>query len=59
MRTFRVFFFFFFFAVVVVVVVTHCRVYIQVDWTEINAAWGQTALLLQKMAEKMNFTFRR
>lgn len=30
-----------------------------VDWSEINAAWGQTALLLAALARKMNFTFHR
>lgn len=28
-----------------------------VDWSEINAAWGQTALLLTALARKMNLTF--
>ncbi|KAL1130119.1 hypothetical protein AAG570_013058 [Ranatra chinensis] len=28
-----------------------------VDWSEINAAWGQTALLLTALATKMNLTF--
>lgn len=28
-----------------------------VDWNEINAAWGQAALLLHRMAEKMDFKF--
>ncbi|KAG0137624.1 autophagy protein Apg6-domain-containing protein [Tuber indicum] len=28
-----------------------------VEWTEINAAWGQTLLLLATIAEKLNFTF--
>lgn len=28
-----------------------------VDWSEINAAWGQTALLLSAMARKINLTF--
>lgn len=28
-----------------------------VDWNEINAAWGQAALLLHRMAEKMAFKF--
>ncbi|KAF2836223.1 APG6-domain-containing protein [Patellaria atrata CBS 101060] len=31
---------------------------IPVDWTEINAAWGQTCLLLATVAEKLNFTFQ-
>lgn len=30
-----------------------------VDWSEINAAWGQTALLLAALARKMNFVFHR
>lgn len=29
-----------------------------VDWSEINAAWGQTALLLAALARKVNLTFR-
>ncbi|OJJ46095.1 hypothetical protein ASPZODRAFT_133085 [Penicilliopsis zonata CBS 506.65] len=29
-----------------------------VEWPEINAAWGQTALLLATIAEKMGFQFR-
>lgn len=29
-----------------------------VDWSEINAAWGQTALLLSALARKVNLTFR-
>ncbi|XP_055637395.1 beclin-1-like protein [Toxorhynchites rutilus septentrionalis] len=29
-----------------------------VDWSEINAAWGQTCLLLSALARKMNFTFK-
>ena len=29
-----------------------------VDWTEINAAWGMTALLLATVADKLGFTFR-
>ncbi|KAI9719982.1 MAG: hypothetical protein M1812_003107 [Candelaria pacifica] len=28
-----------------------------VDWSEINAAWGQTLLLLSTVAEKLGFTF--
>ncbi|KAI9774459.1 MAG: autophagy protein 6 [Candelina submexicana] len=28
-----------------------------VDWSEINAAWGQTLLLLSTVAEKLDFTF--
>lgn len=30
-----------------------------VDWSEINAAWGQTTLLLTSLARKMNLTFQR
>lgn len=30
-----------------------------VDWSEINAAWGQTALLLSSLARKINFTFQK
>uniref|UniRef100_U5EZ51 Putative beclin-like protein n=1 Tax=Corethrella appendiculata TaxID=1370023 RepID=U5EZ51_9DIPT len=29
-----------------------------VDWSEINAAWGQTVLLLSSLARKMNLTFK-
>jgi len=29
-----------------------------VEWSEINAAWGQTVLLLYALAKKMNFTFK-
>jgi len=29
-----------------------------VEWPEINAAWGQTALLLSTVAEKLNFSFQ-
>ena len=29
-----------------------------VDWTEINAAWGTTSLLLVTVADKLGFTFR-
>lgn len=28
-----------------------------VEWAEINAAWGQTLLLLQTIAERLNFSF--
>lgn len=28
-----------------------------VDWSEINAAWGQTALLLSALSRKINLTF--
>ncbi|CAH0550647.1 unnamed protein product [Brassicogethes aeneus] len=30
-----------------------------VDWSEINAAWGQTSLLLSALARKINLTFER
>lgn len=30
---------------------------VPVEWNEINAAWGQTVLLLHTMAKKMNFKF--
>ncbi|KAI1321211.1 autophagy protein 6 [Mortierella claussenii] len=29
-----------------------------VDWPEINAAWGQTLLMLHTIANKLNFTFK-
>ena len=29
-----------------------------VDWPEINAAWGQTLLLLATIAERLNYTFQ-
>ncbi len=29
-----------------------------VDWAEVNAAWGQTVLLLDALARKCNFSFR-
>lgn len=29
------------------------------DWSEINAAWGQTTLLLVALARKMNLKFKR
>ncbi|XP_071792495.1 beclin-1-like [Asterias amurensis] len=32
---------------------------VPVDWSEINAAWGQTVLLLHSLAQKMNFKFKR
>lgn len=32
---------------------------VPVDWSEINAAWGQAALLLHCMAKKINLTFQR
>ncbi|RWS28312.1 beclin-1-like protein [Leptotrombidium deliense] len=31
----------------------------QVEWSEINAAWGQCVLLLHSLAKKMNLTFKR
>lgn len=30
-----------------------------VDWSEVNAAWGQTALLLNALARKIGLTFKR
>ena len=30
----------------------------QVEWSEINAAWGQALLLLYVMAEKLHFQFQ-
>ena len=32
-------------------------VLMQVDWTEINAGWGQTLLLLYTIARKLDYTF--
>eukprot|EP01100_Stratorugosa_tubuloviscum_P013701 TRINITY_DN7017_c0_g1_i1.p1 TRINITY_DN7017_c0_g1~~TRINITY_DN7017_c0_g1_i1.p1 ORF type:complete len:509 (-),score=194.85 TRINITY_DN7017_c0_g1_i1:48-1574(-) len=29
----------------------------QVDWSEINAAWGQAILLLQSLSKKLNYNF--
>jgi beclin len=29
----------------------------QVEWAEINAAWGQTLLLLYTIARKLDYTF--
>lgn len=31
---------------------------INVEWAEINAAWGQTLLLLQTLAERLSFSFQ-
>ena len=31
---------------------------INVEWPEINAAWGQTLLLLQTLAERLSFSFQ-
>lgn len=31
---------------------------INVEWAEINAAWGQTLLLLQTLAERLGFSFQ-
>jgi beclin 1 len=42
-------------SVVVLLLTHHCPC--QVEWTEINAAWGQILLLLATIAEKLNFTF--
>ena len=32
---------------------------VQVEWTEINAAWGQVVLLLSSLAKKMGLEFKR
>lgn len=32
---------------------------VPVEWNEINAAWGQTVLLLHALANKMGLTFQR
>lgn len=32
---------------------------VPIDWTEINAAWGQAVVLLSAMARKVNITFKR
>lgn len=32
---------------------------VPVEWHEINAAWGQTVLLLHSLAKKINLTFQR
>uniref|UniRef100_T1E8Z0 Putative beclin-like protein n=1 Tax=Anopheles aquasalis TaxID=42839 RepID=T1E8Z0_ANOAQ len=32
---------------------------VAVDWSEINAAWGQTCLLLSALARKMSFSFKQ
>jgi len=32
---------------------------VQVEWNEINAAWGQAVLLLHTMATKLEFTFQK
>ena len=31
----------------------------QVEWAEINAAWGQTLLLLYTIARKLDYTFEK
>lgn len=31
----------------------------QVEWAEINAAWGQTLLLLYTIARKLDYTFEQ
>ena len=31
----------------------------QVEWTEINAAWGQTVLLLHSLSKKIGLAFQR
>src|SRR5690606_19332840 len=30
-----------------------------IEWSEINAAWGQVVLLLHSLAKKINLTFKR
>lgn len=32
---------------------------VQVEWAEINAAWGQTLLLLYTIARKLDYTFEQ
>ena len=32
---------------------------LQVEWAEINAAWGQTLLLLYTIARKLDFSFEK
>ena len=32
--------------------------YIQVEWSEINAAMGQSLLLLETLSNRLNFTFK-
>ena len=40
--------------------VTSAKKYaLQVEWAEINAAWGQTLLLLYTIARKLDFTFEK
>lgn len=36
---------------------SHFDISSQVEWPEINAAWGQTLLLLYTIARKLDFTF--
>lgn len=31
----------------------------QVEWAEINAAWGQTLLLLYTIARKLDYSFEK
>ena len=33
--------------------------HVPVEWAEINAAWGQTALLLWALARKVGITFNK
>ncbi len=35
------------------------RFVLQVEWNEINAAWGQTVLLLSSLCRKLNLKFKR
>ena len=44
----------------VTVVATYTQIrFCQVEWAEINAAWGQTLLLLYTIARKLDFTFEK
>jgi beclin 1 len=40
-------------------VIDVCSMNFQVEWAEINAAWGQTLLLLYTIARKMDFSFEK
>ena len=39
--------------------VFHSQEDFQVEWAEINAAWGQTLLLLYTIARKLEFSFEK
>jgi len=41
------------------VAVRSVMVIMQVEWSEINMAWGQTVLLLHSLANKMSLQFER